>query len=347
MVPSKPLPQALADARAWLTAKVGAMSSLADVAMAQLDDSLQTTNDAPPEPEEALIGPLFDRGQAREWALVLQSQGISFTLLPRHGGWLLRVHPADHDHAVEMIELYEAENENWPPPRGRDKPRHDSSLLVPFAFIALGLFYFYATGPAARGSLWFTYGRADSLRLLSEPWRMVTALTLHADSEHIIGNMISGTIFGSMVSRRIGPGGALLAIVVAGALGNTINAIYHLPEAHRSIGASTAVFAAVGVLAAVQTIIDWGSRRDRERYGFVDMAAPIVGGLTLLGMLGAGKGNTDVWAHGFGFAAGVAVGAVVAVWMRKRAKMPSAWTQAACGAVCAALVVGSWLAAIA
>jgi membrane associated rhomboid family serine protease len=297
------------------------------------------------EPEEAIIGPLFNRGQAREWALVLQSQSISFVLLPRDGGWVLRVNPTQLDHALEMIELYEEENENWPP-ESRDKPRHESSIAIPLAFISLALFYFYATGPVARGSMWFTRGRADALLLVSEPWRMITALTLHADGEHIIGNMISGTIFGTMVARRIGPGGALLATLIAGTLGNTINAIYHLPEGHRSIGASTAVFAAVGILAAVQTIIDWGRRKERRRYGLVEMVAPILGGLTLLGMLGAGKGNTDVWAHGFGFASGIVVGAAVAIWVRKRESKPSQLTQGLALAATVGIVGGAWALAI-
>lgn len=306
-------------------------------------DEAAATEDEPPL---TTIGPLFERGQAREWALVLQSQGISFMLFPHEGGFILRVNPEDYDRALAMIDLYEEENENWPPPRYGDQPRHDSSLVLPLTFVALGVFFLYVTGPSARGSMWFTYGRADALRLLSEPWRMVTALTLHADAQHIIGNAISGSIFGMMVSRRIGPGGALLSIIVAGALGNTINALYHFPEGHLSIGASTAVFSAVGILAAVQTIIDWGKRKERHRYGLLDMAAPILGGLTLLGMLGAGQGNTDVWAHAFGFLAGVGVGTVVALWVRRLRSKPSKLTQAAAIATSLGLVVGAWALAL-
>ena len=355
MVPSNPSRQVLDETRGfvsrWLSGlgrpRARAMTTSAEPgALATTTSSELTSPQAEvEEPREAFVGPIHHRGQAREWALVLQSQGISFALLPHGGGWMLRVQPDDLDHAVTMIDVYEKENENWPPVH-RDKPRHDSSLVIPLAFIGLALFFFYATGPVARGSVWFTHGRADALRLASEPWRMVTALTLHADAEHIIGNMISGTIFGTMVARRIGPGGALLSIVIAGALGNTFNALYHLPDGHRSIGASTGVFAAVGLLAAVQTIIDWGARKKRERYGWVDMAAPIIGGLTLLGMLGAGKGNTDVWAHGFGFLAGVLVGAVVAWWVRKRASKPSRLTQGAALVACIGLVVGAWALAL-
>ena len=36
---------------------------------------------------------------------------------------------------------------------------------------------------------------------------LTTALTLHADAVHVLGNAISGAVFGSAVNRRLGPGG--------------------------------------------------------------------------------------------------------------------------------------------
>ncbi len=359
MIPSEPSPLLLRDARTWLETRlgrgaprVGRMNTSSDLDAAPPDAAPPDAEvlagvgeQVEPEPE-SVIGPLYDRAQLREWALVLQSQSISFVLLSRGGGFVIKVNPEAYDRALAMIELYEEENENWPPPRNPDRPRHESSLAMPLAFAALGLFYLYATGPVARGSVWFVKGRADAALLFSEPWRMVTALTLHADAQHIIGNAISGSIFGSMVSRRIGPGGALLAIVIAGTLGNTINALYHLPDGHRSIGASTAVFAAVGMLAALQTVIDWGRRKERARWGLVDMVAPIVGGLTLLGMLGAGKGNTDVWAHGFGFVAGVGVGAAAGTWVRRHRDKPSGVVQTLAFLACLGLVGGAWALAL-
>jgi membrane associated rhomboid family serine protease len=176
---------------------------------------------------------------------------------------------------------------------------------------------------------------------------MVTALTLHADAQHILGNALSGTIFGSMVARRSGPGGALLTIVLSGAIGNFANAIYHLPDPHRSIGASTAVFGAVGILAAVQTVVDIeryrrGNRAElRRRYGVVDMLAPVVGGLALLGALGSGR-HTDLGAHGFGFLAGVGIGTLVGLVIRRHDAKPSRFWQLAAGAAACAIVAGAW-----
>ncbi|HHH29796.1 MAG TPA: rhomboid family intramembrane serine protease [Polyangiaceae bacterium] len=270
-------------------------------------------------------------------------------MMIKPGGWVLTVAPGEYERAVQAIDLYESENEDWPPIEVRDRPRHQPSLVLPLFFAVLALFFFYVTGPSSRGSLWFTHGRADAVLLTSEPWRMITALTLHADAQHIVGNALSGSIFGLMVSRRIGGGGALLAIVLSGALGNTFNALHHLPGGHHSIGASTAVFGAVGILAAVQTAITWGRREQQggwRRFKAIDVLAPIVGGLALLGSLGAGGGNTDVWAHGYGFLAGVGIGAVLGLVVRRQGSKPSGVIQGLAGATAGVLIVGAWLLAV-
>jgi membrane associated rhomboid family serine protease len=315
----------------------------ASTALAEPDEPASSEREMASEPD-AFIGPLFDGRQAREWALVLQSQAIAYVMFHAGGSWLLRVAPADHPRAIEAIDLYEAENENWPPEPVRDRPRHPPSGLIALAFFSALLFFLYVTGPVSSGSAWFIRGRLDAAILFQEPWRAVTALTLHADGQHVLGNALSGTIFGSMLSRRIGPGGALLAIVVAGALGNLANGIYHASSGHRSIGASTAVFAAVGMLAAVQTVLV-ATRPDADaesrRFGLVDILAPLVGGLALLGSLGSGR-HTDLTAHGFGFAAGILVGIVAGLLVRRRDSLPSTPLQVAVGLGAAGLVAASW-----
>ncbi len=291
--------------------------------------------------ESAFLGPLTNQRKAREWALVLASQHIASTPQFSVDGWLIRVPRESRSQALEALQLYERENFGWPPKRKRDVPRYRSSLIVPMAFLALAALYYGYTGPVAGGSAWFGHGRADASLLVSEPWRMVTALTLHADAQHVIGNIISGSIFGAALSRRTGPGGALLAIVVAGALGNAANALYHMPDGHLSIGASTAVFGAVGLLAGVQTVLGLG-RASGRRYGVVDFLAPAVGGLALLGTLGSSP-DSDLGAHGFGFAAGLLIGLGSGWLLRRRAaRPPSVAVQWLAGGATFLLLGGSW-----
>jgi len=69
------------------------------------------------------------------------------------------------------------------------------------------------------------------------------------------------------------------------------------------VGASTAVFATLGLLAAYS----WRRRRDPgDRWAY--RWAPLVAGVILLGFTGAGGERTDVLAHLGGFAMGSLAG---------------------------------------
>jgi rhomboid protease GluP len=78
--------------------------------------------------------------------------------------------------------------------------------------------------------------------------------------------------------------------------------VVHDPS-HAAIGASTAVFAALGILSGHA----WSARPVRWRGG-IRRWAPIGAGLMLLAFLGFGGERTDVGAHVLGFAIGAASG---------------------------------------
>ena len=161
----------------------------------------------------------------------------------------------------------------------------------------------WLAGYSISGYDWFAAGRVDGALIRNgEWWRTITALTLHADARHLVGNLVFGVLFGLFAGRLLGSGVAWLAIVVSAALGNAANTLL-LDSVHRSIGASTAVFAALGLVAGFV----WRGRlmsQDRwsNRYG------PIVGGLALLMYTGTGGPNTDIGAHLLGFVCGFVTG---------------------------------------
>jgi membrane associated rhomboid family serine protease len=326
----------------------------------------------PAEEEDAFagltaIGPVAHERKARDYALVLQSMSIWHVIRRSYAGWVLLVRDAEYAKASGAIDRYEEENRDWPPRPVRERPRHAASPVTPLLFLTL-IAFFFVTGPAAAESHWFAQGSAVTQQVLgSQPWRAVTALTLHADGNHVLGNAISGTVFASAVHRRLGPGGSALAILASGILGNVGNALWHRSLGdpwHGSIGASTAVFGAIGLLAATQVVVNFGVRSDKRaaksQRSWTDLAAPLVGGLALLGALGSGGPTTDLGAHLFGFLAGVGIGAVAA-WPQRRhslsieagsqrvattvaigAGAPSWWMQTALGGVAAAIVVVAW-----
>ncbi|WP_245678533.1 rhomboid family intramembrane serine protease [Chondromyces crocatus] len=289
------------------------------------------------------LGPVYGERKAREWALVLQSSEIWHLVQHTRAGWVLLVRDEDYVRASGSIDRYEAENRDWPPRPQRERPRHPQSAVAVVMFAALALF-FSVTGPVMGGSQWFRRGSAVAdLVLHAEPWRAVTALTLHADTAHMLGNVISGTIFGSAVQRRLGPGGAALAVVASGTLGNFANALWHrgvLGQGHASIGASTAVFGAIGLLAGTQLLLDRAQAAGSKRTIW-QIAAPAVGGLALLGALGASP-RADLGAHLFGLLMGGVIGLVAALGLRGRATSRRRWMQPLLGALAAGVVVGSW-----
>lgn len=143
-----------------------------------------------------------------------------------------------------------------------------------------------------------------------EWWRPFTALFLHADLAHLTGNLASGFLFAALVSKVVGPIRGWLAILLCGTLGNIATAWMHYPEVHISLGASTAVFGALGILSGHGLAEMF---RYRAGLPWARVTAPIVGGFILLGWLGSGGGapNTDVMAHVFGFGSGVVAGVVL------------------------------------
>jgi membrane associated rhomboid family serine protease len=337
------------------------------------DGSVLLVPAPPPEdlfPGYVALGPVAGERKARDWALVLQSMSIEHAIRRGYAGWILLVRDADYARAAQSIDGYEAENRDWPPRPARERSRHAGSPVVPAMFAVLVAF-FLVTGPAGANSFWFERGVAVSSQVLtSEPWRAVTALTLHADSMHVLGNAVSGTVFVSAVQRRLGAGGAALAVLATGVAGNVANAVYHHLHGafHASLGASTAVFGAIGLLAATQLVLH---RADPERRRtWMDVAAPIVGGFALLGALGAGGGsydghehaarNVDLGAHLFGLLAGLLIGLGVAFPLRRATLAvdvatgrhghevalgggsPRWWVQTALGAIALAIVVVSW-----
>jgi membrane associated rhomboid family serine protease len=310
------------------------------------------------------------RAKARDHGLVLASMRVPHEQRSIPGGWVLVVQDADYDRAARAIDRYEDENRDWPPRRTADRPRFPFSPTFAVGFLALAAFFAWVTGPVARPrGPWFAEGASVASAVVSsEPWRAVTALTLHADGPHVLGNVLSGAVFGTAVGRRLGPGLGGLAIVGSGVLGNVANAAYHhlfAGEAHRSIGASTAVFGAIGVLAATQLVAlafpalasrDHGASRGAEsarpRRRWYEWAAPVFGGLALLGALGASP-SSDLGAHGFGLLAGFAVGlvasSVLAIAERLRRPKPGLlpprripWLQLASGATAIGAILGAW-----
>ena len=133
-------------------------------------------------------------------------------------------------------------------------------------------------------------------------WRLWTALTLHVSAEHLFANLAGGVWFGILAARQLGVGTAWFLIVTGAALANGLEAQW-APPGYRSVGASTAVFTALGLMAAHSWQI-----RFPLRQSWAKRWAPLVAGTVLLGWLGTAGEGTDIVAHLLGFTVGGLLG---------------------------------------
>lgn len=258
-------------------------------------------------------------GACDERLLLLESLGIPATLSADDDGWTLRVAPEHAGRAAFELARWSLENRPVPP---APRVQLHRGALPAALFYALLLF---VLGAASANSLgghdWYAAGGLDGARVRAgELWRAATALTLHADLAHYAANAGFGALFGTLAGRVYGAGAAWLTIVLAAVLANLLNAAW-MPAGRISIGASTAVFAALGALCVYR----WPATGRAGRHGV--RVASVVAALVLLALLGTGDAHTDVAAHALGFACGAALG-----WLhgRRRWSAREQWLAAGC-----------------
>ena len=191
------------------------------------------------------------RTQAEQYALVLTAMGIQSLITPEGKFTALYVALEDAARANEELAAYDSENRQRPPEKVWSRPPLPR-VEVAMVYWTVLLFFFAAGRHEAFSFDWISAGAAQTgLMLGGEWWRAVTALCLHQSGAHLLGNLVFGTVFLMLLSQVTGAGVAALAMITAGAAGNVLSALVRSPE-HTSIGASTAIFAGIGLLAALR-----------------------------------------------------------------------------------------------
>jgi rhomboid protease GluP len=249
------------------------------------------------------------RRECNERLLVLTAVEVEAVITPADGGFLLQVAPQDAGYAVRHLLQYDSENLP-PPPLPPPPPVYAHAWVgsAIYALVLVGVAWVLSTGLVRLDA--FDLGELDAARLQAgEWWRAWTALTLHLDAPHLVANLGAGSWFGYLAARQMGSGNAWFITVTGAALANLLEGLL-APPAHRAVGASTAVFSALGAMSAYS----W-----RERFALPQRWArrwgPLIAGVILLGWTGAGGEGTDVdvVAHLAGFAVGALLGATAAL----------------------------------
>jgi membrane associated rhomboid family serine protease len=210
---------------------------------------------------------------------------------------------------------------------------HEHAWLAAAGYAIVVLLVAWLAGQKTWGTDWLDAGALVTREVRAgEWWRAVTALTLHFDVAHLLGNLGFGVFFGWLAAQLLGPGVAMGGAVAAATLANLINATIQ-PLQHVSAGASTLVFALLGLLAAYA----WRRRADEgERWSY--RWAPLTAGVFLLAFMGVGGERTDVLAHLTGFIVGGVAGWLLAL----RDKSPGTLAQWVAGLASVAAVAAAW-----
>ncbi len=215
--------------------------------------------------------------------------------------------------------------------------------LNPYAWVGCVLYVLVLmiVAFAVAGGLWrldaFDIGALDAGRVKAgEWWRAWTALTLHVDAAHLAANLGAGVWFGYLAGRQLGSGVTWLLAMLGAGCANLVEGLLG-PPWHRAVGASTAVFTVLGILAAYTWRMRFSHpQRWARRWG------PLIAGVLLLGWMGSGAegDHTDVVGHVAGFVMGAALGVVAALPVVKRWVMRV--PQWLAGSIALAIVTAAW-----
>jgi len=270
--------------------------------------------------------------------LVLSAVGIHSWTVVRGGVFVVMV---PEESAVSARQhLSEVAQEAAAPVVPTRTPRvHPRAWTGSILYALIMMAVAYAAGRGWLGFDWLGMGALNgAIPSTHEWWRVATALTLHADVGHLVSNLLFGIVLGYLASRSLGGGIAWAGILLGAMMGNALDALW-MPEQQRSIGASTAVFAALGILSAYAWMLETAPHlRWAKRLG------PLIAGIILLGFLGAGGERTDVVAHVTGFLSGCALGVLLGKIPEQR--FDSRVLQFAAGAFTLMALGAAWLLAL-
>ncbi|MFH0781365.1 MAG: rhomboid family intramembrane serine protease [Pseudomonadota bacterium] len=287
--------------------------------------------------QEELLIQVTEPEHLNTYSLVLSSANITHRIRIVSLSHLeIYVTSTQREKAWREIKAYTDENKDWPPqPQEYPISPPTFQAMSPFIIGCLVLIH-GLTGDWLPESLWFVRGAGNSEAILhnSEYFRLVTALTLHADSVHLLSNCIFGFFLLHFFLQYTGNGIGLFAIVFTSVIANYLNVLAHGPG-HMFVGFSTAIFSVIGMLCTMS----FAFKTPRI---VLHIFMPLMAGLALLAFLGSEGERTDLGSHLFGLFVGLICGNFVRLPFFSSLRA-SFWLQTWFGAFSLLVFYGCWL----
>jgi len=291
-----------------------------------------------PGSPDSVVAIAPSREDAFDWSLALASQSIESSIDANsdRSEWRVRIPSRDRDRARRELRLFQAE-------LVRDRESRLKRTEIPSggadfkwfhpALMGWGLYLIVAHAQARQTGGWLKdVGMMDSTRVADGDWgRLFTAMSLHSDTQHLVSNLVGGTLFLGMAASGWGIGRALLFAFLAGALGNLLGFLVYAPP-HLGLGASGMVFGGLGL-----SLVSPNSPMISENRWRPAFAATVM----LFALFGLNP-ESDIVAHFGGLMGGVVIGWVGKHWVRGEVA-ETEWMDALALVVLGGLVIWSWM----
>lgn len=283
---------------------------------------------------ENIMNPLItslDTSEVEEISLVLTSQSIPFHVKTEPDGFAIFVPSAYFQQALHHIGEYSREYSPVESPINTENYRFAHGVPIGLIMLLVSVHFWRMNLPGDVDIVGMFANTISSVKY-GQVYRLTTALFLHVDVRHLIGNCAALWLFGSSLCGRLGNGVASFLILYCGILGNAFSVIIR-GSAIRSMGASTSVFAGLGILVGMRI----GEKNSKE--STIHPLLALAAGVALLGFLGTNE-RSDLFAHFGGFVIGLLSGVI------HRSLVPtksSAVVQRILGGLSSITVLASWL----
>lgn len=251
------------------------------------------------------IGSWRKLDEAHEHALVVLAMGMDCSVHPVDGGYELLTAHGDAAAAKHELDLYASEQRHLHVHTAEDHLNHPAGIVWIMTWITALVIAF--SRQAEHPEITERFANSSwGLIADHEWWRPFTSLFLHADLIHLAGNVLIGGLFCLLVAKALGAWRGWLLILSAGTIGNALNAAFRYPATFEAIGASTATFAALGILVGLAVAEGARGAFGRMR----GLGIPFLAGLILFGLLGTSGERTDIGGHAWGGLCGMVSGAI-------------------------------------
>jgi membrane associated rhomboid family serine protease len=125
------------------------------------------------------------------------------------------------------------------------------NIVILLCILSSVFFWFLSPNESEAVFSYFVFSGDNLLR--GKVWTTVTALFLHADPLHLVGNMLFLFVFGNTLEEEIGPKKTLTAFFAGGVLSFLFSVFFYSPQTPM-IGASAAIFTLTSIVMLVKPL---------------------------------------------------------------------------------------------